>query len=390
MATWSGYSVLYLMVTTWAIYSYSNVFFLFGPYLEKIGFSPETTGILLGAFYAATTLTRPLGGFITEFAGISRALFFSGAICLAAAMFNFVTMSFAPLLLIRIAMGAAFSVFVVALTTYQSISIPEEKRGMIFALVTIGSLACLFTVVPLVDILLQNGHDTLFLAIPVSMAALCVAMSRYLPPAPKISKDDEKWGTWGELYHETPFWRIVASCTMFGLCDASVVSLPALLQSMNLSSSSFFVANGLGALVMRTFGMKFFNTHARFMVAGPSLIVMAVFLYMTTLAGNNVQLFIYAFFYGAGMGYGFPAHLSLVGDLAPARLRSKSSVLVHFCNDSGWFILPVYVGVITSLIGAAGAFRAMAALCAMFGVGLSIMWVLYNRRVSVQKHSRRR
>jgi MFS family permease len=392
--------VVYLIVITWAIYSYSNVFFLFAPYLTRKGFSPDDAGILVGAFYAATTLIRPVGGWIVERGGIRRTLVASACVCLGAAAFNFFISSFQAFLAVRVAMGCAFGVFVVTLTTCQSLVIPENIRGTAFAMITLGALTCLFTVVPLADHLLARNRTTLFLSVPVAMAALCIVLSCLLPsfstppappalptpPAPPAALNPKgpealAWGTWRDLYGETPFWRTVTSCSLFGLCDASIVCLPALALAMGLVPTFFVVGNGLGALAMRTLGYDFFNRRPRYVFAGPSLFVMAVFLYLTTKATTNGWLFVCGFFYGTGMGYGFPAHLALTGDLAPARLRAKMSALVYFCYDISWFIFPVYVGFATPRVGEMRAFRVLAALCVLSGVGVTVMWRAYSKKV---------
>jgi MFS family permease len=377
--------LLYLTGITWAIYSYSNVIFLFAPYLALRGFSSESAGILVGAFYAAASLIRPASGWIAEQAGMRRTLAVSALLCLGAASFKFVTASFWPLLLVRIAMGGAYGVFIVALTAYQALVIPEEIRGAAFAAVTLGSLSCLFTVVPIADWLLRHRLPSLFLAVPLCAAALCAVLSYRLPPLPEPAASGKDsgadWGSWGELYRDTPFWRVVTSCALFGLCDASIVSLPALILAMGLKTTSFVVASGLGALTMRTLGRKLFNRYPRYVFTGPSLTVMACFLYLTTAASGDLQLAACGLFYGAGMGYGFPAHLALAGDLAPARLRAKSSALVHFCTDADWFVLPVYVGFAAGRLGAMGAFRLMALASAASGLGMTVMWAQYARRL---------
>jgi MFS family permease len=371
--------VWYLIVITWAIYCYSNVFFMFAPYMALKGFPSELTGILVGAFYAATTLIRPLGGCIVERLGIRRTLVASSALCAFAALFKFAASSFAPLLIIRLAMGCFYGIFVVALSTYQSLVIPEPVRGKAFAIISIGSLSCLFTVVPLAEWLLSRGAASLFLAIPVGMSALCALLSLHLPQVAFGNAPESGWGTWGELYRDTPFWRISTSCVLFGLCDASIVYLPALAIAMKLVPSSFMVGNGLGALAIRIAGREFFNSRQRYTFAGPSLLVMAVFLYLTTAASNNFWLFVCGVFYGFGMGYGYPAHLALTGDLAPVPLRAKSSSLVYFCNDISWFVLPVYVGFAAPYAGETGAFKLLALFCAVSGGGLTIMWTRYSR-----------
>jgi len=261
--------------------------------------------------------------------------------------------------------------------TYQSLVIPEATRGRAFALITLGSLSCLFTVVPLAEWFLTHGMPPLFLAIPVCTAIVCVVLSLCLPSVSLEQAPLSGWGTWRELYSGTPFWRIVVSCTFFGLCDASIVYLPALAISMGLIPSSFLVANGLGALTARILGLNFFNRHPRYAFAGPSLLIMAVFVYLTATATSNFWLFVFGFFYGTGMGFGFPAHLALIGDLAPPPLRAKASSLVYFCYDISWFILPVYVGFVTPYAGEVGAFKFLGILSAVAGVGVTLMWRQY-------------
>jgi hypothetical protein len=247
--------------------------------------------------------------------------------------------------------------------------------------ITLGALACLFTVVPLADWCLAQDHIAVFLTIPLFMASLCVILSFRLPSfsSSSLPQTAINWGTWGDLYRDTPFWRTAASCALFGLCDASIVYLPSLALSMKLVPSSFVVANGLGALTIRILGRGFFNRYPRYVFAGPSLLVMAIFLYLTTAATSNLWLFGCGFCYGVGMGYGFPAHLALAGDLAAAPLRAKSSSLVHFCYDASWLLLPVLVGFGTPHMGEMGVFRLLGLFGIASGVGVTIMWTLYAR-----------
>ena len=171
---------------------------------------------------------------------------------------------------------------------------------------------------------------------------------------------------------------MAASCVLFGICDASIVYIPALAIAMGLIPSSFFVSSGLGAVAIRIWGREFFNRHPRYVFAGPSLFVMAVFLYLTAIAPNNFWLFVFGVFYGFGVGYGYPAHQALTGDLAPAPLRAKASALVYFCNDVSWFILPVYVGFMTPYAGEVGAFKFLALLSIASGIGVTLMWRKYK------------
>ncbi|MCL1940936.1 MAG: MFS transporter [Synergistaceae bacterium] len=374
--------VAYLIAITWAIYCYSNAYFFMPVYLGLHQFPKELTGILVGAFYAATTLVRPFGGFITERAGIKRTLIISAVSCICAATLKFFTLSFAPLLLIRILMGCSFGIFIVALTTYQSLVIPEESRGVAFAYISIGSLGCLATVVPLADLLLSYQCEKFYLSLPIISAFFCMILSIKLPPLPenvKKTTENQEWGTWGELYENTPFWRIAASNALFNLCDAANIYLPAFAIAMKLVPSSFSVAVAIGAFTVRTLGGKIFTIFPRYALAGPSLFTMALSLILSAYATNNALFFMCGLLFGAGMGYGYPAQLSLIGDLAPAKLRAKLSSLVHFCIDISWFLIPLYMGFATPHIGEVGAFKLLSIVCMISGILVTAMWSKYEK-----------
>ena len=374
--------VFYLIAITWAIYCYSNSYFFMPNYLDLHEFPKELTGMLVGAFYAATTLVRPFGGFITERVGIRKILLISAVTCVCAAALKFTTLSFVPLLLIRILMGCSFGIFVVALTTYQSLVIPEESRGVAFAYISIGSLGCLVTVVPLADLLLSRQLEKLYLCLPIIAATFCIILSLKLPPLPenvKKATENQEWGTWSELYNDTPFWRIVISNALFNLCDAANIYLPVFAVAMGLIPSSFSVAIGIGALTVRTLGRKVFIIFPRYSLAGPSLFVMALSLILSSYVTNNALFFMCGLLFGAGMGYGYPAQLSLIGDLAPAKLRAKLSSLVHFCIDISWFIIPLYMGYAIPLIGEVGAIKALSIICIISGILVTIMWRRYEK-----------
>jgi MFS family permease len=374
--------VAYLIAITWAIYCYSNTYFFLPNYLNIHEFPKELTGILVGAFYVATTIVRPFGGLITERAGIKVTLITTTIICTLAAALKFFTLSFVPLLLIRILMGFSFGIFVVALTTYQSLVIPEESRGVAFAYISIGSLGCLVTVVPLADLLLSNSYEKLFLSLPIIAAFFCIILSIKLPPMPETVKkttENQEWGTWKELYQNTPFWRIVTSNALFNLCDAANIYLPAFAVAMGLVPTSFAISTGIGAFTARTLGGKIFAVFPRYALIGPSLFTMALSLILSTYATNNTTFFICGLLFGVGMGYGYPSQLSLIGDLAPAKLRAKLSSLVHFCIDTGWFIIPLYMGFVTPRIGEVGAFKVLSVICMISGVIVTLIWSRYKK-----------
>ena len=372
--------IVSLMIINFAIHSYSNTFFFLAPYLNTQGYSAASAGVLVSVFYAATTAVRPLGSWITERLGIRGSMVFSSLLCLGcAAVLQIYQGSFSYFVTLRIVMGLGFSVFMVALTTYQALVIEESKRGLGFVLVSVGSLIPMFTVVPLTDYLVRSGLDRFFMILPLAAAALSFSLALRLQPAGYQGSSGRgqsmQWGTYGDLFRETPAGKIVFSCFFFGLCDASIVFIGTVLMEKGLVPSWFIFSLGGGALFVRTAGRNLFNRYQRTVFAGPSFLIMALCLLGLAFARTSLGLVLWGFFYGMGMGYGYPAHLALTADLAAPRLRAKASALVHFSMDLSWFILPLYMGFGCTLLGTHRAFLLFTLICIATAVMTTIMWL---------------
>jgi ACDE family multidrug resistance protein len=372
----------FLFMANFAVYAFSNTFFFLAPYLQSQGMSSSDAGLIVSVFYAATTFARPVGGWIVERCGVRRSMIASSFGCaVASAAFAFLGSDPVPLVTVRVLTGGCFSVFVVAMTTYQAISVPEEIRGASFALVTIGSVFPLFTVVPFSDFLLRTGSSVLFLSMPPIAAAACLLLSVRLRPIalPTTGNDRRSWGTYGDLFQTTPAVRMATSCLLFGLCDASIVYLSSFALGKGLVPSAFMIPNAIGATLIRFFGRDLFNRLPRTRLAGPSFALMAVCLVATSYASSNLLFAFCGLVYGMGMGYAFPAHLSFTGDLVPANLRAKASSLVFFSMDFSWFLLPLYMGYAAEAFGIVPSFRAFAFFCVAASLFITWIWIPPNK-----------
>ena len=157
--------------------SVSNAYFLFGPFYESLGASPQRAGLFLSAFYMVTFFCRPLGSIVMERLDIRRTLIGSALLCAAATAGIALTLGGgAPLLVFRALSGIFFSVFIVATVAAQSILLDEKSRGIGFALFTTGSMLPLATVVPLCEWLLKNGLGILYVWVPVVLSLICAGV----------------------------------------------------------------------------------------------------------------------------------------------------------------------------------------------------------------------
>ena len=155
----------------------SNAYFLFGPYYESLGATPQRAGLFLSAFYMVTLFCRPLGSIVMERLDIRRTLIGSALLCAAATAGIALTLGGgASLLVFRALSGIFFSVFIVATVAAQSILLDEKSRGIGFALFTTGSMLPLATVVPLCEWFINGGFGALYIWTPVVISLLCAAV----------------------------------------------------------------------------------------------------------------------------------------------------------------------------------------------------------------------
>lgn len=374
-----------LLIVNFAIYSYSNAFFFLAPLLTAKGFTAPAAGILVGAFYAAGTAARPLGGWFTEKFGVRKSMIWSAGACfVCAAALQVYQGSFGWFALVRVAMGGAYSVFMVALTTFQALAMDESKRGLGFVLISLGCLVPMFTVVPLTDFLVRHGLYAYFMVVPMGAAALSFSLAlRLNPVSPRQGSSDEaptEWGSYRDLFRESPAGKILFACFFFGLCDASIVFIGPVLMEKSLVPSWFIFSLAVGALFTRTAGRHIFNRYCRTVFSGPSFLIMSLCLLGLSFAASSLELVAWGFVYGMGMGYGYPAHLALTADLAAPRLRAKASALVHFSMDLSWFILPLYMGYGCDFFGTLTAFRLFVSLCVVTALMTTIMWLPQRKR----------
>ncbi len=117
--------------SNFAIMSFSYVYFLLPLYLDHAGLKSQATiGWILGAYYAAATLPRPIMALVVERFPFRVSLSGAAVCCVLGSTGLALSGVSLPLLILsRVLMGFGFGLFIVSLTTYQTMVIPQEVRG---------------------------------------------------------------------------------------------------------------------------------------------------------------------------------------------------------------------------------------------------------------------
>ncbi len=387
-----------LMGSYFVIYGFLSVYYLLARFLEIRGFPSQTAGVVVSAFFGACTLARPFGGAVTERLGVRRTMIGASLVCmLGGILFLFAGSHVSLLALCRILMGVGASLFLVALTTYQTYVIPQEVRGRFFALVSLGSVAPLFTTVPLCEFLLARGMFAAYLGVAPLMGVCCFCLSFSLPPLETFGVEYHRsqiWGSYRELFRTRGFSVLLCSALLFALADSSVLYLSNLLHQAGLEVSPFLAATAGGSIFVRLFCQGVLQRYSRGMMMPPATACMAIALLAAPHLSGPLSVGFCGLLFGIGMGIGFPTIFALVADLVPGKLRPKGTSMVYFSLDASWVLLPLFMGFASPGMGQTKAFHFLALAILLGCFVASLFWTLVDLepeslKAQAARHARR-
>ncbi len=353
------------------IMAFGDLYFLLALYLQDTGVNdPGTLGWILGIYFAASTVTRPISGLIIERFAFRPVMITASILCFASgAGVALSGTSVTMLLIFRALTGFSSSLFLVGLTTYQALTVPEEVRGSSFTLASAGTIAPLIAILPFAEWMLRNGYTFLYIWSPLLPAMLCLAVSVSFSPADDLSIRKGNWGTYSEIFRIPASRTLLASVVLFAFTDAVIVSLAGLALERGVLASSFISSQAFTGLLIRVFGYRLMDRLPRARLAALSFSVTAFGSIAITFVNSNAGMIFWGVIYGIAMGYGFPLHLSLIGDAVPERLRPKGTSLLWFFMAGCYFASPVITGFIARWLNFAWAYRIICGtilLCAPF------------------------
>ena len=362
--------IFLIFLAYYGITCLSNIYFIFGPFYEKMGASPQTIGFFLSIFYLMNCVCRPVGSAFMEKLNIRRTLIIGGVICLIASFGIEASLDNTSMLfLFRAIMGLGVSVFSVAAVAAQSILLDEKSRGFGFALFTTGSMLPLATIVPLCEWFLARGLDVFYLRAPVVISIICLLLGFFTPDLKYAGGKSEDWGKYRELFKVKGVKLLLATAATMALADAMTLSVASLASSRAVAASFFMASASISAVLIRTVGFRLVSKIPRTLLAAPAAALMGLSLLALSFSSTSALFVLFGLTYGLGIGIGFPTDLALVGDLLSVNFRPKASALVLLVIDAGWMLTPLIYGFISPMLGENNTFRTFgiavsaAALC---------------------------
>lgn len=353
------YLLLKLIAGNFSIVSFGTIYYLIALYMGSYGINdPRTIGWILAAYYAVSMLSRPFVGWIVEKLSFRTTLIAASCACVASGAGLALSGVAVPFILFfRATAGFSSSLFLVGLMVYQTLSVPEEVRGSSFTLVTVGTIAPLVIVVPLAEWLLKTGRLKLYIWFPVIPALLCLLVATMLPRYEETIKMHRNWGSYKEVFANPALRALLPSVILFSVTDAAIISFAGLALEKKLIASFFISSQAFTAVLIRLFGFRLMDVMPRSRLAALSFLVTSGSLFVATFAKSNAALVAWGIAYGVAMGYGFPLHLSLIGDAVSERLRPKATSLVWFFMAACYFVSPIITGYLATRFSFAIAYK---------------------------------
>lgn len=343
-------------------------------YCQEIGITGAKIGIVLTAMSVATILFRPVAGYLLDNFNRYRVyLLFLALFCLSFPAFIAFPV-FGILILIRLYMGAVYSVCGSATMTLAGDVLPPTK-------ITEGISRFAFTVSigmavgPYVGLQVQShlSSKASFLTIfAITVAALiCVSCCRIRYPKVQRKKFSIKDSIYGPalpfmfnmMFLMIPYGAVIAYSSIFAQEKGLTAFLP-----------YFYICLVVGMLVSKLSTQKMIDAGKHRVLVCLSLIVLILTMASYLFLNTGIHLLLAGFFFGLGYGILQPLFQSFVTGTTPAPQRGVANATYMLSYDVGIGIGSLLMGCLQQPIGLPRGF-ALTAIAYLIGGVLYLTFV---------------
>lgn len=350
-------------------------------YCQEIGITGSKVGIVLTAMSVATILFRPIAGYLLDnFNRYKVYLIFLAMFCLAFPAFIAFPI-FAVLIIIRLYMGAVYSVCGSATMTLAGDVLPTTK-------ITEGISRFAFTISigmavgPYVGIQVQNHMNSKasFLTVfAISVVALiCVSCCNI-----KYPKIQRKKFVLKDTIHK-PALPFMFNMTFLMIPYGAVIAYSSILaQEKNLTSviPYFYICLVIGMLISKLSTQKMIDAGRHRVLVYASLAILVVTMVSYVFLSTGIHMLIAGFFFGLGYGILQPLFQSFVTGTTPAPKRGVANATYLLSYDIGIGIGSLLMGFLQESIGLTNGFALTAIAYIAGGIIYAVYVEKYYRKL---------
>lgn len=349
-------------------------------YCQQIGITGSKVGIVLTAMSVATILFRPIAGYLLDnFNRYHVYLIFLALFCLSFPAFILFPV-FALLIIIRLYMGAVYSVCGSATMTLAGDVLPPTK-------ITEGISRFAFTISigmavgPYVGIQVQNNMSSKASFLTVFgitvLAFICVSCCRI--HYPKVER--KKFSIKDTIYK--PAFPFMFNMMFLMIPYGAVIAYSSILaQEKNLTSvlPYFYIFLVIGMLISKISTQKIIDAGKHRVLVCISLIILIITMISYIWLNTGIHLLVAGFFFGLGYGILQPLFQSFVTGTTPVQNRGVANATYMLSYDIGIGLGSLLMGFMQESIGLSKGF-ALTAIAYIIGAIVYIAYVdgYYNR-----------
>ncbi len=321
-------------------------------YLEGIGKSKSEIGIIIGSFFAASIILRPVVGVMLKtYSG--KSLMILGSVIFTIAPALYLTTTSAVLLsAIRIFHGMGVATFMTSAVIMVADTVPREKLAHATGVYFTSANAAL-GLAPLAGT--TAGRYFSFSGQMIFLAAAALAVIILL-----ISIDEKAREK--ELLQPKPFLgvlkerNVLVPTVVFAACTFVSGTINAFLPLQTLTwgyhnSGLYFFVSASTVVAVRFVGGGLSDTFGRKAVVLPCLVITSLGTVFLPLVHTPLGLALCAFFYGAGFGLLYPTLNATVVERALPENRSTALGIFSTSVDGGQFLGPAVMGCVGQYFG---------------------------------------
>lgn len=321
-------------------------------YLEGIGKSKSEIGIIIGAFFAASIILRPVVGVMLKtYSG--KSLMILGSVIFAIAPALYLTTTSAVLLsAIRIFHGMGVATFMTSAVIMVADTVPREKLAHATGVYFTSANAAL-GLAPLAGT--TAGRYFSFSGQMIFLAAAALAVIILLINIDEKAREKE-------LLQPKPFLgvlkerNVLVPTVVFAACTFVSGTINAFLPLQTLTwgyhnSGLYFFVSASTVVAVRFVGGGLSDTFGRKAVVLPCLVITSLGTMFLPLVHTPLGLALCAFFYGAGFGLLYPTLNATVVERALPENRSTALGIFSTSVDGGQFLGPAVMGCVGQYFG---------------------------------------
>lgn len=343
-------------------------------YCQEIGITGSKVGIVLTAMSVATILFRPVAGYLLDnFNRFHVYLIFLALFCLSFPAFLLFPV-FGMLIVIRLYMGAVYSVCGSATMTLAGDVLPPAK-------ITEGISRFAFTISigmalgPYVGIQVQNNMSSQASFLTVFgitvVAFICVFSCRM--KYPKVER--KKFSIKDTIYK--PAFPFMFNMMFLMIPYGAVIAYSSILaQEKSLTSvlPYFYIFLVIGMLISKISTQKKIDAGKHRILVCVSLVILILTMVSYVWLETGIHLLVAGFFFGFGYGILQPLFQSFVTGTTPVQNRGVANATYMLSYDIGIGLGSLLMGFMQESIGLTTGF-ALTAIAYLIGAIVYIVYV---------------